>query len=116
MRFDVVFGIDPPLQRILESLNFNLLQRITSLEYRMSALSDKIAEVKTAFDAAVARNQADDRANKAKIAELQALVDSGGATPQDLADLDALKAIADGLDATSPTVLPAPAAATTRRR
>lgn len=72
----------------------------------MSAISDKIAELKTSLNAAVARVMEDDAARAAKIAELQALVDAGGATPADVAALEELKAIADGLDPIKPATLP----------
>lgn len=116
MRIYHILTIDPALFDLARGLLEDYERRFTELEKTVSKLSDKIAEVKTAFDAAVARNQQEDAANKAKIDELQALVDSGGATPQDMQDLEDLKAIAEGLDATSPTTLPPQVAASTRRR
>jgi hypothetical protein len=77
-------------------------------ERLMSVLSDKIDAVTTTTDAAIARVQADVTALTAKVAELQALVDSGGATPADLAALDALQAKLAALDPTAPDVLPTP--------
>lgn len=82
----------------------------------MSVISDKIAEVRSSFDAAVVREVAEDADHAAKIAELQALVDAGGATPADVAALAELKTIADGLNPTSPVVLPPEVVAEARRR
>jgi hypothetical protein len=72
----------------------------------MSVLSDKIAAVGVALDKALARVDEDVLALVAKIAELQALIDAGGATPEDIAALDALQAKLDALDPTKPAVLP----------
>ena len=116
MRIYHILTIDPALLDLARGLLEDYERRFTELETSMSKLSDKIAEVKTAFDAAVARNQQEDAQNKARIAELEAIADSGGATPEDMAELDNLKAIAEGLDATSPTTLPPQVAASTRRR
>lgn len=71
----------------------------------MSALSDKIAEVNAAVDAAIARVQSDVSALQAKIVELQAKVDAGVATPEDIAALDAAKAKLNALDPTSDVTL-----------
>jgi predicted nucleic acid-binding Zn-ribbon protein len=76
------------------------------LEALVSALSDKIAEVKAAVDAAVGRVQSDVAALNARIDDLQAKVDAGGATPEDMAMLDELKAKVEAIDPTSSTVLP----------
>jgi chromosome segregation ATPase len=88
----------------------------------MSVLSDKIAEVNDAIDAsnlaadeAIARvkDDVDDLREEvatltAKVAELQAAVDAGTATPEDLAALDMLKAkqsdLKGKLDALDPTI------------
>jgi hypothetical protein len=72
----------------------------------MSVLSDKISAVGVALDKALARVDEDVLALVAKIAELQALIDAGGATPEDIAALDALKEKLDALDPTKPAVLP----------
>jgi hypothetical protein len=74
----------------------------------MSALSDKITAVGTSLDAAIARVQSDVATLTQKIADLQALVDQGTATPEDIAALDMLKSKLDGLDPTVPEVLPEP--------
>ena len=74
----------------------------------MSVISDKIAEVTTSVDAALVRVQDDVTALNTKIAELQAQVDSGLATPADIAALDELKVKLDALDPTSPVVIPEP--------
>jgi hypothetical protein len=72
----------------------------------MSVLSDKISAVGVALDKALARVDEDVLALVAKIAELQALIDAGGATAEDIAALDALQAKLDALDPTKPAVLP----------
>jgi len=71
----------------------------------MSVLSDKIVAVGVSLDAALARVDEDVQALTAKIAALQAIIDQGGATPEDLAALDALQAKLDALDPTKPDVL-----------
>ncbi len=71
----------------------------------MSKLSDAIAAGDAAADAALARVQADVATLRAKIAELQALVDAGTATQADFDALAALKAKIDGIDPTSPVTI-----------
>jgi phage host-nuclease inhibitor protein Gam len=61
----------------------------------MSELSDKIAAVNASLDAAVARITAD-------IAALQAKIDAGTVTADELTALDALKARVDGIDVPTP--------------
>lgn len=89
----------------LESAEGATLKR---LERAVSELSDLIAETKVEFLAAVDRVKNDVGALDAKIVELQAKVDAGGASKQDIADLRELKAIASGLNPTKPDVLPGP--------
>lgn len=72
----------------------------------MSVLSEKIAAATASTDQAIARVQGDVTTLTAKVAELQALVDQGTATPADLAALDDLKTKLDALDPTSTTTLP----------
>lgn len=72
----------------------------------VSQLSDKIAAASTATDAAISRVQSDVTDLQAKVAELQAIVDAGGASQADLDALDALKSKLDGLDPVSPVTLP----------
>ena len=72
----------------------------------MSVLSDKIASVGVALDKALARVDEDVLALVQKIVELQALVDAGGASAEDLAALELLKSKLDALDPTKPDVLP----------
>jgi len=72
----------------------------------MSKLSDAIAALGASVDAALARVDEDVQALTAKIAELQALVDAGGATPEDFAALAEAQAKLDALDPTKPDVLP----------
>ena len=97
---------DPVLGAKVDKLNTLVEQLIKKVGNTMSALSDKIAAVGSSLDAALARVDEDVQALVAKIAELQALVDAGGATPDDIAALDALQAKLDALDPTKPAVLP----------
>lgn len=76
------------------------------VDHSMSVLSDKIASVQASVDTAIARVQADVAAKNKQIADLQALVDAGGATPADIAALETLKAGVDAIDPTNPAVLP----------
>lgn len=71
----------------------------------MSVLSDKITEVGTSVDAATTRVVNDIAALNTKIAELQAIVDAGGATAEDIAALDALKVKLDQIDPATPTTI-----------
>jgi hypothetical protein len=82
----------------------------------MSAISDKIAAIKSSLDAAVVRVTEDVATQTAEIARLQALVDAGGATPEDLANLEALKTELDGLDPIKPVAVPPEVAAMARSR
>jgi outer membrane murein-binding lipoprotein Lpp len=68
------------------------------MEAWMSELSNKIAELDGKVDAATARISSDVAGLYAKIAELQALVDAGNATPADIAALAALEAKVDAID------------------
>lgn len=80
---------------------------LRALEDRIvSKLSDKIAEVTSSVDAAIGRVQSDVATLNAKIAELQALVDSGGASQADMDALESLRAKLDAIDPTSPETLP----------
>jgi hypothetical protein len=72
----------------------------------MSALSDKLSDVGASLDAAIGRVQEDVVALQTRITELEALVAAGGATPEDLAKLDELKAKLDALDPIKPATLP----------
>lgn len=82
-----------------------IIQELIKLEYNMSALSDKLAEVGAAVDAAIVRVQEDVVALRQQIADLEAKV-SENPTPADMAALDALKAKADALDPVVSAVLP----------
>lgn len=75
----------------------------------MSQLADAIAKVNTSMDAAIGRVQGDIAALTTRVADLQAQVASGGATPDDLAMLATLQAKLDALDPAKPDVLPTPA-------
>jgi predicted nucleic acid-binding Zn-ribbon protein len=97
-------GIDCKQDEILKSLEHTrgLIRRdFKKEEASMSALSDKIAAVKTAIADATDRVVTDIDALKAKIAELQAIVDAGGASQADLDALDEAKAALDELDPTT---------------
>lgn len=72
----------------------------------MSALSDAITAVGTSVDAATVRVQTDVAAFQQKIADLQAIIDSGTYTQADVDALAALQAKVDAIDPTSPVVLP----------
>ena len=136
LTLDVKLSLDATLQRLLSTFGSLLVSRLDSLEAKMSQLSDAIAAAKasadsasTSLDAAIGRVQVDVDAFKAqmatmqaKIDELQALVDAGGATPADIqaladlkAELDAHKAKLDALDPTNPATIPTPAAAAAKR-
>jgi predicted nucleic acid-binding Zn-ribbon protein len=78
------------------------------VDHKMSQLSDKITALNSGIDAAIARVQTDVTALNAKIVELQAKVDAGTATPEDLAALDSAQAKVDALDPTKPDTLPTP--------
>ena len=83
------------------------LRQLVSQEVSvMTVLSDKIDAANVSADAAIGRVQTDVSNLAAEIVRLQALVDAGGATPTDLANLDSLKAKLDALDPTNPAVLP----------
>lgn len=78
-----------------------------NLETRIvSKLSDKLDSIEKSMDAALGRVQDDVTRLNDKVAELQALVDSGSATPEDIARLDALQSKLDALDPTVDVVLP----------
>jgi hypothetical protein len=73
----------------------------------MSKISTNIATVKAALLAEVARATKVQTDLQAKIAELQAKIDAADTPdPADVAALDELKAIADGLDPETPTAVP----------
>jgi hypothetical protein len=74
----------------------------------VSQLSDKIAALGKTADTAIARVQADVTTLSQKVAELQALADSGGASPDDLAAIDILQAKLDALDPETSATLPPP--------
>jgi hypothetical protein len=74
----------------------------------VSALSDAIAAASKSADDAIARVQSDVAALDATIEALQAKIDQGTATPEDIAAVQALQAKLDALDPTSPEVLPEP--------
>jgi uncharacterized protein YPO0396 len=64
-------------------------------------LTEKLTEVEASVDAALTRVQEDVAGLQAQIAELQAKVDAGLATPEDIETLNRIKAKADALDPVS---------------
>ena len=68
----------------------------------MSAISNKIAEVKSELEGATSRIQEDVANYEARIAQLQA----EAVTQADKDELDALKASLAAIDPTNPNVLP----------
>lgn len=72
---------------------------------KMSALSDLIRETDVEADAALARVAEDVAALVAKIAELQAQIDAGTATPADFEALAVIKSKLAALDPTKPDTL-----------
>lgn len=89
--------------------NCATLDDLAQLEERiMSALSDAIAAATQSADQAIARVQEDVSALGQKIADLQAQVDAGLATQEDLDNLAALTAKFNALDPVKPDTLPEP--------
>ncbi len=79
---------------------------LTELEAKiMSELSDAIAEATASADDAIVRVQDDVAALNTQIAELQAKVDAGVATPEDIAAIKALTAKTNALDPVKPQTL-----------
>lgn len=72
----------------------------------MSVISDKIAELGVSVDASIVRVQEDVADQAAKIAKLEALVAQGGASQADMDALQALKDKVDALDPVKPDTLP----------
>lgn len=96
MTLTLTFEIGPQTLQFLTQL----------LEDNMSQLSDSIAAVKVAAQAAIQRVQSDVDALNAKIQALQATALSGGGTPEQMQDLADAKAMLDALDPTKPDVIP----------
>jgi outer membrane murein-binding lipoprotein Lpp len=85
----------------------HLNDRLRAMEKKIvGQISDKLAETEAALDAAIGRVQTDVDALNAKVADLQAKVDAGTASPEDVATLDRIKAKLDALDPTSEATLP----------
>lgn len=103
---DVHVHFDATATSQLASNILKVLDRLERMEKNMSKISDKIAAVGTSLDAAIARVQGDVVTLQDKIAELEALVASGTATPEELDALDALKAKLDAIDPVKDAVLP----------
>lgn len=72
----------------------------------MSILTEKLAELNSSFDAALARVQEDVDALNAEVADLKVKVENGTATPDEIAAIDTLRARIDALDPNKPATLP----------
>jgi phage shock protein A len=101
MRFEVHFFLHFLHERD------DLDARLAALEeYLMSRISDEIADVKASLEAAIQRTRLVVSNLEARVAELQARVDEGSATPADEAALAEVKTMLDQLNPSSPTTLP----------
>ena len=81
----------------------------------MSALSDKIAELKSTVASETQQVLDEVTALKAKITELEALVAAGGATPEDMAELEALKVAIAAINPNDPTTIETARAAAAKK-
>lgn len=72
----------------------------------MSVFSDLATQLETEIDAATARVQKDVAGLKQQIADLQAKIDAGVATPEEIARFQAAVTAVKAIDPTDPTVLP----------
>ena len=94
IKFQVELNLSPDLRRMLVSLISDRLDKIEAAVHgaagRVTVLATQVGDL------------------KAQIVELQAKVDSGGATVQEIARLDALVTLADQIDPTTPSVIPVP--------
>lgn len=73
--------------------------------FLMALLDDKIDAAQQSANDALARSQSSVATLRAQVAELQAQVDQGGATPERVAKLEALKATLDAIDPTNPATV-----------
>jgi hypothetical protein len=89
----------------LDAILLKLDDLATQEAFDMSKLSDGIATASASADQAITRVTATVTDLTAQIAALQAIVDSGGATPADLQAIADLQAKLDGLDPTKPTTI-----------
>ncbi len=76
---------------ISEALACRLRLFMTRTEERLSQLSDEIAALGTTVTDAEARVSTDVQALRDRIAELEAIIAAGSATPEDIAALEALR-------------------------
>ena len=97
---------DPVVMKRLDQLALLVAAQHAEEMEKMSVLSEKLDAIEASQAAMVVRIAEDVAAYEAEIAALQALVDTGVATPDELARLDAVKAILDGIDPRKPAVLP----------
>lgn len=74
----------------------------------MSVFSDQIKNLATSVDAAIGRVQLEESNLSAQVAKLQASVDQGLASPEDIESLKSIQAKLDALDLTNPATLPPP--------
>jgi uncharacterized protein YoxC len=86
----------------LDRVARNVAAALKVEEKEMSQLSDAIAAANAAADDAITRVNADVADLKQQIADLQAQIDAGGATPDDLSNLASLQAKLAALDPAQP--------------
>jgi peptidoglycan hydrolase CwlO-like protein len=102
-------GDTPELQKARRKVS-RLLTELRAVQAQedilMSKISAAIQAANDSADAAIGRVQEDVTALQAKIAELEAIIAEGNATPEDEAALVELKAKLDALDPTKPDTLP----------
>jgi len=103
LNVNVHVKIDPIT--VNHSMPITSSQQLDRMEHTMSVISDKLDAVEAAIGAATTRVQNDIATLQAQIADLQAKVDAGSATPEELARLDALRASVDAIDPTNPATL-----------
>lgn len=96
-------GVGAKLDSILALLQQVREQGVTI----MSRISDEIASAKAAIVAYLSRHQEEINQKNAEIARLQALVDEGGATAEDEANLQELVDTVNAMDPTNPATLEA---------
>lgn len=121
MYINLVFSLDPPLLAIVKKFSVDFDHRLTALEKSMGEFTSALTELKMSDDAenasldqALARVQKEvesftqqGKEMQDRIDALQAQVDSGSASPEDVQMLKDLKASSDArkekLDALNPT-------------
>ncbi len=76
---------------VIHSVAFRLGNFLERMEWKLSNLSDEIAALGTTVTDAEARVSTDVQALRDRIAELEAIIAAGSATPEDIAALEALR-------------------------